>query len=339
MLRDREIALDLSLLQILKDAGARPHPRITVELFDGANHELDITSTISRSNDSAVIRGYVQAAFNGGLYLCRQCLSSLSRPCSWAIASTRPSISPTAGCGYSKSTPKKSRRIDLLLFEPWRFPAALCHTHLCLSNRQSGPSAIRPDRSVSSSISCSLMRSAFSSMSAPFLDLATIRSSIRIPWPSRCAKPGFSIATCPELGGLRKPKKDSLNNGWRNASFRGYADYMQTDKFQRALEELMAVWHAEDGDHVRGSGAVALPSVVDRRCAGEPWLGRPAYHVSRARPRRTSSRHLRSSTKGQADLSSTRPTPLVPPPTLLTRLVLVACRPDSVLHMAALSSS
>jgi len=43
-----------------------------------------------------------------------------------------------------------------------------------------------------------------------------------------------------ELGGLRKPKKDSLNNGWRNASFRGYADYMQTDKFQRALEELMA---------------------------------------------------------------------------------------------------
>ena len=57
VLRDREIALDLSLLQILKDAGARPHPRISVELFDGANHELDITSTISRSNDSAVIRG------------------------------------------------------------------------------------------------------------------------------------------------------------------------------------------------------------------------------------------------------------------------------------------
>ena len=57
VLRDREIALDLSLLQILKDAGARPHPRISVELFDGANHELDITSTLSRSNDSAVIRG------------------------------------------------------------------------------------------------------------------------------------------------------------------------------------------------------------------------------------------------------------------------------------------
>jgi hypothetical protein len=57
VLRDREIALDLPLLQILKDAGARPHPRITVELFDGVNPELDISSTISRSNDSATIRG------------------------------------------------------------------------------------------------------------------------------------------------------------------------------------------------------------------------------------------------------------------------------------------
>ena len=57
VLRDREIALDLPLLQVLKDAGARPHPRITIELFDGANPELAITSTVSRSNDSAVIRG------------------------------------------------------------------------------------------------------------------------------------------------------------------------------------------------------------------------------------------------------------------------------------------
>jgi hypothetical protein len=65
VLRDREIALDLSLLQILKDAGARPHPRISVELFDGANHELDITSTISRSNDSAVIRGTFKSPSTG----------------------------------------------------------------------------------------------------------------------------------------------------------------------------------------------------------------------------------------------------------------------------------
>jgi len=43
-----------------------------------------------------------------------------------------------------------------------------------------------------------------------------------------------------ELGGLRKPKNDSLNNGWRNTSFRGYADYMQTEEFQSVIEELMA---------------------------------------------------------------------------------------------------
>jgi uncharacterized protein (DUF488 family) len=51
---------------------------------------------------------------------------------------------------------------------------------------------------------------------------------------------GLDYRHLPELGGLRKPKKDSSNDGWRNASFRGYADYMQTDKFQRALEELIA---------------------------------------------------------------------------------------------------
>ena len=57
VLRDREIALNLQLLQILKDAGARPHPRIAIDLFDDTSHELDVTSTVSRSNDSATIRG------------------------------------------------------------------------------------------------------------------------------------------------------------------------------------------------------------------------------------------------------------------------------------------
>ena len=43
----------------------------------------------------------------------------------------------------------------------------------------------------------------------------------------------------PALGGLRKPRKDSINTGWRNASFRGYADYMQSDAFGAALQMLM----------------------------------------------------------------------------------------------------
>ncbi|MGE3977352.1 MAG: hypothetical protein AB7F94_07150 [Nitrospira sp.] len=57
VLREREIVLDLPLLHVLKDAGARPLPRITVELFDKPNLELDVTSTVSRINDTAVIRG------------------------------------------------------------------------------------------------------------------------------------------------------------------------------------------------------------------------------------------------------------------------------------------
>ncbi len=39
----------------------------------------------------------------------------------------------------------------------------------------------------------------------------------------------------PGLGGLRHAQRDSVNTGWRNASFRGYADYMQTPAFEENL--------------------------------------------------------------------------------------------------------
>lgn len=41
------------------------------------------------------------------------------------------------------------------------------------------------------------------------------------------------------LGGLRHTRPDSPNQGWRNASFRGYADYMQTPEFAQALDEVI----------------------------------------------------------------------------------------------------
>jgi uncharacterized protein (DUF488 family) len=41
------------------------------------------------------------------------------------------------------------------------------------------------------------------------------------------------------LGGLRHARSDSINTGWRNASFRGFADYMQTPTFEEALERLL----------------------------------------------------------------------------------------------------
>lgn len=51
---------------------------------------------------------------------------------------------------------------------------------------------------------------------------------------------GIHYLHMPALGGLRHAHLDSLNTAWRNASFRGYADYMQTQPFADALEELIA---------------------------------------------------------------------------------------------------
>src|SRR5664280_207200 len=57
--------------------------------------------------------------------------------------------------------------------------------------------------------------------------------------PSSLKKAGLGYIHLPGLGGLRHAKRDSLNRGWRNASFRGYADYMQTPEFAQSLEELI----------------------------------------------------------------------------------------------------
>ena len=58
-----------------------------------------------------------------------------------------------------------------------------------------------------------------------------------LPESLRAAK--IDYVHVPELGGLRKPRKDSVNGGWRNLSFRGYADHMQTPEFARGLGLLL----------------------------------------------------------------------------------------------------
>jgi uncharacterized protein (DUF488 family) len=50
---------------------------------------------------------------------------------------------------------------------------------------------------------------------------------------------GIGYVHMAELGGLRHTTRDSINIGWQNASFRGYADYMQTSEFQRAIDQLI----------------------------------------------------------------------------------------------------
>lgn len=57
--------------------------------------------------------------------------------------------------------------------------------------------------------------------------------------PDSLKKVGLGYLHMPRLGGLRHPQRDSLNLGWRNASFRGYADYMQTPEFEQSLDELI----------------------------------------------------------------------------------------------------
>jgi uncharacterized protein (DUF488 family) len=57
--------------------------------------------------------------------------------------------------------------------------------------------------------------------------------------PRELKKAGIAYSHLPGLGGLRHAKRDSLNTGWRNASFRGFADYMQTPEFEQNLDELI----------------------------------------------------------------------------------------------------
>ena len=67
----------------------------------------------------------------------------------------------------------------------------------------------------------------------------------KVSLPSSLKKAGLGYVHIPGLGGLRHAKRDSLNMGWRNASFRGYADYMQTREFEQSLEELILLANRE----------------------------------------------------------------------------------------------
>lgn len=54
-------------------------------------------------------------------------------------------------------------------------------------------------------------------------------------------KSGIKYIYMKDLGGLRPKVKNSINTGWHNESFRNYADYMQTDDFKSALNELINI--------------------------------------------------------------------------------------------------
>jgi uncharacterized protein (DUF488 family) len=83
------------------------------------------------------------------------------------------------------------------------------------------------------------------------LDVRTVPRSRHNPQFNRETLPddlgavGIGYAHLPGLGGLRHPRADSPNSGWRNLSFRGYADYMQSPEFNENVAEVAELARTE----------------------------------------------------------------------------------------------
>ena len=102
---------------------------------------------------------------------------------------------------------------------------------------------------------------------------------------------GIGYVHMPGLGGLRHPRKDSANTGWRNLSFRGYADYMQTAEFGRNLDDLL---RAAEGKRAAIMCAESVPWSCHRSLIADALTARgvPVSHImsaSRADPHRLTS--------------------------------------------------
>ncbi|MDI3339523.1 MAG: DUF488 domain-containing protein [Sphaerobacter sp.] len=103
--------------------------------------------------------------------------------------------------------------------------------------------------------------------------------------PAALAAAGIAYTHAPGLGGLRKARADSPNTGWRNASFRGFADYMQTPEFTAALDALIAVARL---DRVALMCAEAVPWRCHRSMIADALTvrGVPVAHLIGAEPPR-----------------------------------------------------
>ncbi|TMI30434.1 DUF488 domain-containing protein [Candidatus Bathyarchaeota archaeon] len=66
-----------------------------------------------------------------------------------------------------------------------------------------------------------------------------------------------------QLGGLRHPKADSPNTGWKNSSFRGFADYMQTEEFTKGVDQLIGLAQ-------NGQACIMCAEILPWRC--HRWL-------------------------------------------------------------------
>ena len=104
------------------------------------------------------------------------------------------------------------------------------------------------------------------------VDVRTIPRSRHNPQFNRDALPetllraGIGYTHMEELGGLRHARRDSLNTGWHNTSFRGFADYMQTPEFQTGIKTLI---QAAKREQVAIMCAEAVPWRCHRSLIGD----------------------------------------------------------------------
>jgi uncharacterized protein (DUF488 family) len=116
------------------------------------------------------------------------------------------------------------------------------------------------------------------------------------------AEAGIEYEHSPELGGRRRARPDSRNIAWRNESFRGYADYMDTAGFRGAIERLIelarsrraaimcaeAVWwrchRSLISDYLKASGTEVIHIIDTERAEPHPFTsaarivnGEPSY--------------------------------------------------------------
>jgi hypothetical protein len=112
---------------------------------------------------------------------------------------------------------------------------------------------------------------------ALLVDVRTVPKSRHVPqfnsesMSVELPKRGIDYVHMKSLGGLRRAKKDSINTGWRNASFRGYADYMASDEFQQAIDQLLELARKK---HTAIMCAEAVPWRCHRSLIGDALLVR-----------------------------------------------------------------
>jgi uncharacterized protein (DUF488 family) len=104
----------------------------------------------------------------------------------------------------------------------------------------------------------------------PQFNVDTLPNSLRFA--------GIHYTHCKDLGGLRHARPDSRNTGWKNNSFRGYADYMQTEEFETALQTLI---ETSERDRVAIMCAEAVPWRCHRSLIADALTvhGIPVRHI------------------------------------------------------------